>query len=72
MRGLGRSLTLVRKLAVTLFSIEENDGAQERVSQAFATRALRRSERRSAMLSGWNSPLAVSKLEADVSRLVVR
>ena len=35
MRGLGRSLTLVRKLAVTLFSIEENDGAQERVIRGF-------------------------------------
>ena len=38
-------------------------GAQERVSQAFATRALRRSERRSAVLSGRNSPLLESKLD---------
>ena len=34
-----------------------------RVSQAFATRALRRSERRSATLSGGNSPLLESHFD---------
>ena len=42
--------------------IGEDDDAQERVSQAFATHALRRSERRSATLSGWDSPLLEPKL----------
>lgn len=35
MRGLGRSLTLIRKLAATLFSIEDSDGAQETVIWGF-------------------------------------
>ena len=48
----------------------KEDGAQERVSSAFATRALRRSERRSAMLSGRNSALLESKLDLRSAEVV--
>ncbi len=42
---------------------EGENGARERVSSAFATHALRRSERRSATLGGWNSPLIEPKFD---------
>ncbi len=50
---------------------EGENGAQERVSEVFATHAFRRSERRSAVLGGWNSPLLESKFDLRFLKAVV-
>ena len=50
---------------------EGENGARESVSSAFATHALRRSERRSAALGGWNSPLLESKFYLRFLKRVV-
>ena len=46
-------------------------GAQEKVSEAFATHALRRSERRSTVLGGWNSPLLETKFDLQSAEEII-